>query len=62
MEPALDVVCPVCDADVGEPCDEYLTHAERRDEVGDPGPLAVADLDGDGVASWRDLDDPAHWL
>lgn len=61
MDP-LDVMCPTCGADIGVECDEPLTHLARRDEVGDPGPLAVLDWDGDGIPAGLDIDDPAGWM
>lgn len=61
-EPALDVACPVCGAEVDEECDQPLPHLERQDLAGDPGVFGAFDLDGDGVRAWRDLDDPGHWF
>ena len=61
-ELALEVECPICGADVGEPCDAPMTHPDRQDLAGDPGPFLAFDLDDDGVPAWRDLDDPGHWL
>ena len=62
-EPALDVECPICDADVGEPCvDQPIPHLERQDAAHDPGVFGAYDLDGDGVQAYRDLDDPGYWF
>lgn len=61
-EPALEVPCRICGADVGDECDQPLPHLERRDDAGDPGPFGVFDLDGDGVIGAFDPDDPGFWL
>lgn len=62
-QPALDVDCPVCLAPAGTPCEgTALPHLERRDLAGDPGPFAVADLDGDGEPAAFDIDDPGFWM
>lgn len=61
-EAALEVDCPVCEAAAGDHCDAPVTHLERQDAAGDPGPFSAFDLDGDGERAWQDLDDPGHWF
>jgi hypothetical protein len=57
-----EIECPNCGAPPLEVCEGGVMHLERRDEVGDPGPLAVLDWDNDGVSAGLDIDDPAGWL
>lgn len=53
----------MCDASVGDPCrDAVMPHLLRRDASGDPGPFVGLDLDGDGIVSGLDPDDPAAWF